>query len=212
MLGGFYYNDRWFFKNYDGTNLDLVSDLVKKNKPRVVLEAGTGKDAGYAGALCSALKENNIPDSRLISYELCSSYYESAKEKLAMFGDTVDLKQKDMFSFFTDYELQPDLYLLDAGDEKLWNENWSVPGKDYGRGSLYNKGESENLNFFLDLQNKRSIPGTIVILDDFLIGRGTYIGNYAIKNHTSFDLKWKILDIFVAGPASLCILERVADP
>ncbi len=212
MLSGFYQNGQWLFKRFGGTNLELVFGLVRDLKPKTILEAGTGKDARYATAMCSALEQNNISGSCLISYELCSSYYESAKEKLSTFSEIVQLEQKDMFSFFDDYELQPDLYLLDAGDEKLWNSSWNVPGKDYGPGSYYVKKESENLNFFLELQNKRTVSGTIVILDDFLTGRGTYIGNYAIDNHADFDSKWKILNIFVSGQSSLCVLQRIEEP
>ena len=189
----------------DGTSEDLVFKLVTEIKPKIVVEAGTGKDARYAQAVCRALRQNDISDSCLISYELCASYYESAKKKLAPFSETTQLNQKDMFSFFDDYEVQPDLFFLDAGDEKLWNKAWTVPGKNYGTGSLYEKGESENLNFFLELQDKRAIPGTMVILDDFLAGRGTYIANYAVNNHADLDLKWKICVIFAANGSSLCV-------
>ena len=55
----------------------------------------------------------------------------------------------------------------------------------------------------------KSKKGTFVILDDFLMGRGTYIGNYFLENKDECDSNWEILNIFQGhGGSSICLLER----
>lgn len=189
-----------------------LDDFIKSSNVESIVEAGTGAAAQYAKRMCETLSQNDSKKSKFISYELSEPYSIAAKEILSPYSSFTDLHCGDMFSFFKDYEsLQPDLFFLDAGDEKLFNSKWEVEGKDYGPKSRYAAGISENLDFFLEIQNSRSKVGTYVILDDFLYGRGTYILNYAKDNyHDSFSMNWDILDIVKdESGASLCLLRRI---
>lgn len=212
-LSDFFVDGKWEVDVPNMHTTEIVSRFISEKKPKTFVELGTGKDASYATAICSEMK--NFQEKKFISYELCEKYYNSAKKKLKEFDSFTELICDDMFNFFKDYDnFIPDIYMLDAGDEKLWSNennvgNWEVEGKDYGKGSFFANKKSENLEFFLRIQNEKSKKGTFVILDDFLMGRGTYIGNYFLENKDECDSNWEILNIFQGhGGSSICLLER----
>jgi len=197
------------------THHQWLYQTIKQLKPKIIVETGTGQYAAYAQSMCLALKEDSPSDSKFISYEIELAAHQSAARHLERFGSSVELHNKDMFSFFNDYDMQPDVFFLDAGDELLWKKQHGVhmrtiPGKDYGENSSFSQDESENLKFFLKVQNDRSVTGTVVILDDFLYGRGTYVSNYIQNNIDEFKILWDIVDVVKSerANASLCICRR----
>lgn len=212
LISDFFVDGKWEVEYPGMSTFEIVKIFVSEKKPKTFLELGTGKNANYATSICFSMSEYD--DKTFISYELSNSDCKSAKQKLSKFDSFSKIHCDNMFNFFDDYkDLIPDMYMLDAGDEKLWsNQNnagdWVVEGKDYGEESLFAKGESENLTFFLQIQNQRSKKGTYVILDDFLSGRGTYISNYMLSNEEEFNSNWEILNIFGSGESSICLLER----
>jgi len=187
-----------------------LDDFIRTSRIESIVECGTGQVAQYAQRMCESLSQNDNGKIKFISYEMNKAHAAAAKEKMKSYSNFIELHCGDMFSFFKDYDLYPDLLFLDAGDEKLFNSQWEVEGKDYGPQSRYASGISENLDFFLEIQNCRSRPGTYVILDDFLYGRGSYILNYAKDNYyDKFSINWDILDVVKdASNASLCLLRR----
>jgi hypothetical protein len=212
-LSDFFIDDNWEVDSPNMYTTEIVSLFVSEKKPKTFVELGTGKDASYASSICSSMKD--FEEKMFISYELCKDNYSSAVEKLKEFDSFSKIHCDDMFNFFDQYQnFIPDMYMLDAGDEKLWsNQNnvgdWEIKGKNYGEESFFGKGKSENLEFFLKIQNERSEKGTFVILDDFLYGRGTYIADYFLSNADECDSNWEILNIFVGhGGSSICLLEK----
>lgn len=213
-LNNFYENGKWKYETFKN-NLLWVYHAVNQIKPKKFVEFGTGKDANYAKSICKAMDENNLSETKFISYELSRNYYENATNILKNYQHFTELHCDDMFNFFKTYDdLIPDMYMLDAGDEKLWsNQNnqgdWIVEGKDYSENSYYGKGISENLSMFLEIQNSRSKIGTWVLLDDFFVGRGSYISEYILNNKETFENYWEFKNIVHFGNSSIALLRRL---
>ena len=211
MISDFLSGGSWISRTIDKHHTRWVGDTIREIKPQTVLETGTGANSGYALATCAALREVHGSDCLFMSYEIYKPAHKSACSLLKPFDPITELHCGDMFGFFLDYapNFIPDMCFLDAGDERLWSGD-TIPGKQYDSGSYYENGESENLAFFLRVQSERSAPGTHVILDDFLAGRGSYIADYILKNKDEFDANWDALNIVKSrgSGASLFLCRR----
>jgi hypothetical protein len=175
----------------NGIEKKAIFNYVTKLKPNVIVEFGTGKSATSGLEFCKALLHNK--KGKLITYELGKEYFDSAKKILNDYvtKKIVEMNLEDSLKFF-DRKIIADMYFLDAGDEKLVNSAWVVPGKDYGEGSFFQKKESENLFHFKKIESDFSKTGTYVLCHDWTFGRGTYIKKYLEGN--KYD-KWVLVEV-----------------
>jgi len=223
----YYVKNRWIFESI-GNHRQWVHDIVQQIKPKTFLELGTGIGDGYAKFICEAMAENETEGQIFISYEICKESFAVAEGVLNQYESFTKLHCDDMFNFFDDYkEIIPDMYLFDAGDERLYSDEnpwsiyqeeyisptrpgWKNDGKYYGEGSHFEKKISENLDLFLKIQNNRSKTGTYVLLDDFFVGRGQYIAEYIVQNKEEFDSIWNFISIVKdeATASSLALIQK----